>query len=586
MLNALKVRQLFIFKKARCGLLCAGLLLIQGLLMAADFLPPEQAFQFSARMDNAQQIEVRFEVAEDYYLYREKLQFSAVNARLGPPTLPEGLVKFDPNFDKTVEIYRQQLVVVLPVEATGPFTLNVSSQGCSDKGLCYPPMQSSVTLTPTASASEEKPSQVLPKKEGELGQIEASLASGQWLLILPLFLLLGLGLSFTPCVLPMLPILSFIIAGEGVNTSRRRGFVLALAYSFGMALVYTLLGVAAGLLGEGLAATLQSPWVLGGFALLMAAMALSMFDIYQLQMPAALQLSLTRLSERQRAGKLAGVFLMGAISALIVGPCVAAPLAGALVYISQSRNVLVGGGALFAMAMGMSLPLLLLGLSAGTLLPRAGAWMQSVKAFFGVLMLALALWMVASLLPAAVLMLGWGALALGYGLSLLLTKSAGWKLKLFAFVFLLLGGVQLAGLASGGRDPWSPLAHLGKPVAPPTQFKRIKNVAELEQAIAGANGRTVMLDFYADWCVSCIEMEKLTFTDAAVKPELDRMLLLQADVTANNADDKALLKRFGLFGPPGIIFFDGAGHQVEAARVIGFQKPEQFLKSVAKLKSP
>ncbi len=382
----------------------------------------------------------------------------------------------------------------------------------------------------------------------------------------------------------MVPILSFIIAGEGAHTSRRRGFVLALAYSLGMALVYTALGVAAGLLGEGLAAALQSPLILGGFALLMALMALSMFDIYQLQMPAGVQLALTRLSERQRGGKLAGVFVMGAISALIVGPCVAAPLAGALVYISQTRDVLIGGSALFAMAVGMSVPLLVVGLSAGTFLPRAGAWMQAVKVFFGVLMLALALWMVESLLPAWLLMLGWGLLGVAYGAFLLRARTLGWKARAIGIVFAALGSVQLVGVATGGRDPWLPLAHLQGERLPKPEFIRVRSTAELDAAISAAGGRPVMLDFYADWCKSCIEMEKFTFTDPSVRAELDRMLLLQADVTANNADDKALLKRFGLFGPPGIIFFGADGSELSRERVIGFQPPRRFIEHLQRVR--
>ncbi len=595
--------------QALLAILLTAMCLLAGLLSPAsaadDFLPPEQAFRFSASMGDASTITVRFDVADSYYLYRDKLQFAAEGATLGPPQVPKGKVKFDPNFEKNVETFYRQLVVTLPVKATGPFTLKVTSQGCSEKGLCYPPMISEVKLSPplagsspaatTATERQGKPSAGAAEAgnsgatvaaddrgDNEMGRIEAALASGRLLMIVPLFLLLGLGLSFTPCVLPMVPILSFIIAGEGAHTSRSRGFVLALAYSLGMALVYTALGIAAGLVGEGLSAALQSPPILAGFAILMAVMALSMFDVYQLQMPASLQLALTRLSERQRAGKLAGVFVMGAISALIVGPCVAAPLAGALVYISQTRDVFVGGSALFSMAAGMSLPLLLVGLSAGALLPRAGTWMQAVKAFFGVLMLALALWMVAPLIPAWLLMLGWGVLGAGYGASLAFAKAQGWKARVVGIAFMLLGAVQLVGVATGGREPWAPLAHLSGARVEKTPFTRIKSVADLERAIASANGRIVMLDFYADWCVSCIEMEKLTFSDPAVRAELDHMLLLQADVTANDDDDKALLKRFGLFGPPGILFFGASGDEVRAARVIGYQKPAVFLQSLAR----
>ncbi len=556
-----------------------------------DFLPPEQAFRFSARMADTNTIVVTFQIADGYYMYRERLGFTAEGATLGKTDIPRGKIKFDPNFDKDVETFRKQLEISIPVEASGAFTLKVASQGCSDKGLCYAPMESVARLSPqgvtgpaastSAPRSEAQPdlgsNATNAAPDTEMGRIEASLASRSLSVILPLFLLLGIGLSFTPCVLPMVPILSFIIVGEGVQVSRRRAFMLSVAYSLGMALVYTALGIAAGLIGEGLSAALQSPALLTAFALQMAVLSLSMFDIYQLQVPASVQLMLTRLSERQKGGKLIGVFIMGAISALIVGPCVAAPLAGALVYISQTRDVLIGGSALFAMAAGMSVPLLLVGLSAGTLLPRAGHWMQAVKPFFGVLMLALALWMVNSLIPGWVLMLGWGILGVGYGVFLLRSARLGLFAKAIGAVFIVLGLVQWTGLATGSRDPWAPLAGLSGERVARAEFTRVKSTDQLDRAIAAAGGKPVMLDFYADWCVSCIEMEKLTFTDPQVRAVMDQMVLLQADVTANDADDKALLKRYGLFGPPGILFFDPQGQELRAARVIGFQNPQRFL---------
>jgi thiol:disulfide interchange protein DsbD len=319
--------------------------------------------------------------------------------------------------------------------------------------------------------------------------------------------------------------------------------------------------------------------VLGGFAGLMALLSLSMFGLFPLQMPAAIQTRLTQASGKQSGGKLFGVFIMGAISALIVGPCVAAPLAGALVYISQTRDVVVGGSALFAMAAGMSVPLLIIGLSAGSLLPRAGAWMGAVKRFFGVLMLGLALWMVSPVVPGWVTMLGWTALGLGYGAYLLWSKGSGWQAKAAGLLFVILGAVQLVGAATGGRDPLAPLAHLRGGVEK-VEFVRVRSVAELDAALARTNGKPVMLDFYADWCVSCKEMEKLTFTDPRVDAEFDRMVLLQVDVTANNADDKALLRRFRLFGPPGIIFFDAQGREIPSTRVIGYQGADKFLKTL------
>jgi len=376
----------------------------------------------------------------------------------------------------------------------------------------------------------------------------------------------------------MEPILSFIIVGEGAKASRVRGLALSATYSLGMALIYTALGIAAGLIGEGFSATLQNPWVLGAVAVLMVIFSLSMFGVYQLQVPASMQTRLSQVSERQSAGKLVGVFAMGAISALIVGPCVAAPLAGALVYISQTRDVLVGGSALFAMAVGMSVPLLLVGVSAGTLLPRAGAWMEEVKRFFGVLMLALALWIVSPVIPAGLQMFGWAVLGVGYGVYLL-RGGIRWIPKALGLLFALLGFVQLTGMATGGRDAFAPLAHLTG-ANERIEFSRVKSVAELDAALANAGGKTVMLDFYADWCVSCKEMEKLTFTDPRVRAQFDTMVLLQADVTANDADDKALLKRFKLFGPPGIIFFDGQGREIQGGGVIGYQDADKFLRSL------
>ncbi|WP_088709576.1 protein-disulfide reductase DsbD, partial [Noviherbaspirillum denitrificans] len=466
------------------------------------------------------------------------------------------------------------------------FTLRSTGQGCADKGLCYPPMESVAKLSTSGGAASVSMAggaqSAGAAADSEMGRIEASLQSGKLLAILPLFLLLGIGLAFTPCVLPMVPILSSIIVGEGTDVSRGRGFALSVAYSLGMALVYTVLGVAAGLAGEGLAAALQNPWVLGAFAVLMAVLSLSMFGVYQLQVPASIQARLADASGRQSAGKMAGVFAMGAISALIVGPCVAAPLAGALLYISQTRDVLIGGSALFAMAVGMSVPLMLVGVSAGALLPRAGAWMESVKFFFGVLMLGLAIWIVTPVIPGWVPMVGWAVLGIGYGGYLLWkSRKAG---KLAGLVFAVFGLVQLAGAATGGRDPLAPVAHLTGSVHK-TDFKRVKSVAELDAVLAQSAGKTVMLDFYADWCVSCIEMEKLTFSDRRVRDQFANIVLLQADVTANNADDKELLKRFRLFGPPGIIFFDKQGREIQGGRVIGFQNTEKFLNSLSLVSS-
>ncbi|UQV45977.1 protein-disulfide reductase DsbD [Janthinobacterium lividum] len=605
-----------------------------------EFLDPELAFKFSARMQDPSTVAVTYVIADGYYMYHERFKFEAVGAKLGTPVYPAGKVKFDETFQKNVETFRKTLTITIPVEASGVFTLKATGQGCSDKGLCYAPQDATAQLVGGGGGQSKAPGAGLPSKfalpgapavdtaavngpqaqaspgvsvlsipqaditstpepvavapvavsaapaQSEMGKIEAALKGGKLLVIVPLFMLLGLGLAFTPCVLPMVPILSSIIIGDGAKVSRSRGLLLSLTYALGMAIVYTALGVAAGLAGEGLAAQLQNPWVLGFFALLMAGLALSMFGLYELQVPAFLQGKLTSVSNQQSSGRLAGVFVMGAISALIVGPCVAAPLAGALLYISQTRDVVIGGSALFAMAVGMSVPLLLVGVSAGTLLPRAGAWMDAVKRFFGVLQLGVAWWLVSPVLSGAVQMLGWTVLFVGYGMYLLVGKSGAknaWIAKAFGLVFAVLGAMQLVGVASGGRDPLAPLAHLGGGQVHAQPFTRVKTVAQLDAALAQLNGKPALLDFYADWCVSCIEMEKLTFVDPAVREKMGQAVLLQVDVTANDADDKAMLKRFQLFGPPGIIMFNPQGQEIAQSRVIGFQNASTFLTSLRKL---
>ena len=581
----------------RCCITLAYFLLLANGMQAAraqEFLDPEVAFQAKARMITADKLEVTLTAAKGYYLYRERFQFEAIGAQLGEIQIPKGKVKYDATFEKEVEIYYDRLVVLIPVKAKNDFTIKLGLQGCADLGLCYPPMEIQIpiklngvsgnTTSPEPPTNNHIQNKISSGNVDDMSHIAQVLQGGRLLLIVPLFFFLGLGLSFTPCVLPMLPILSFIIVGEGQNLARRRSFALSLSYVLGMALVYTALGVAAGLLGEGLSATLQHPWVLSGFAILMVALSLAMFGVYQLQMPVAIQTKLTRWSEAKRNGKLLGVFLMGAVSALIVGPCVAAPLAGALVYISQSRDVIIGASALFAMALGMGVPLLLIGLSAGSLLPRAGAWMQAIKQFFGVLMLALALWMVSPILPAKIQMAAWMILFVSYSGYLIFFSHGKHYSKLLGIVFFLLGGMQSIGLMTGGKDPLSPLAHLGQHQEP-ISFQRIKTTTELDRILANNQSKIVMLDFYADWCVSCIEMEKLTFVDPKIKAKLDNMLLLQIDVTANNIDDKTMLKRFGLFGPPGIIFFDNQGKEMQGKRVIGYQNAERFLSSLEQLNS-
>jgi thiol:disulfide interchange protein DsbD len=390
---------------------------------------------------------------------------------------------------------------------------------------------------------------------------------------------------------PMVPILSGIIVGRGHKITHMHGFILSLAYVMGMALTYAAVGVAAGLSGTLLSNALQTPWVLGSFAGVFVLLSLSMFGFYELQLPTALQSRLSDTSNKLHGGHLSGVFVMGALSAIIVGPCVAAPLAGALLYIGQTHDAFLGGTALFSMALGMGVPLLLIGASAGTLLPKAGAWMESVKRFFGVLLLAVAIWLISSLIPVSVQMLLWAVLLIISAIYLHALdalpphKASNWhKLwKGIGILALLLGIAYLIGALSGARDILRPLGGVGGAQAGTSsalQFARVKNIADLDARIAQAGGKTVMLDFYADWCVSCKEMERNTFSDAKVQAKLLNTLLLQADVTANSEDDKALLARYQLFGPPAILFYDKQGKEQADFRVTGYQDTAQFLQSL------
>ena len=601
---------------------------------ADDFLEPEKAFQFSASAADAKSVAVDFTIAPGYYLYREQFKFASSGAKLGTPAIPPGKVKFDETFQKNVESYRDHIRIVIPVEEAGAeFRLVVTSQGCADAGLCYPPMQSAAAIGLAGFGGAGTARVEAPGKDGgatstastslstapattsaqDATGVEAVLRGGAFWPIVGAFFIAGLLLSLTPCVLPMLPIISSIIVGDGGRSSssaftpqpagaprpgmsahaaaggvsRRRGFALAASYSFGMAIVYTAFGVAAGLAGEGLAAALQNPWVLGAFALGLVTLSLSMFGVYNLQLPSSIAGRFSAAADKLPAGRVAGVCAMGGVSALIVSPCVAAPLAGALLYLSQTRDVWLGGTALFSLATGMSVPLLLVGASAGALLPRAGAWMDEVKAAFGILLLGVALWTVQPILPGPLALGLWGLLALGTATKLFMRARAtasqpfAWRQTLAALLALV-GVIQLVGAASGASDPLRPLVRFtsrGQATGAALTFRTVRSVDELDAALRTA-GRPVLLDFYADWCVSCKEMERFTFSDPAVQKQLAGVLLLKADVTANNDQDRALLKRFRLFGPPGTIFFDASGQEVRAARLIGYQNSTAFLSTL------
>jgi thiol:disulfide interchange protein DsbD len=574
-----------------------------------DFLPPDKAFGLDVIVRDAHTLQANFNVTPGYYLYRDKITFTAQNGavKVAAVNLPKGEIKHDPNFGDT-EVFHQsfQALVTLdrPGNAATGIMLNAVYQGCSEEGLCYPPITKTLNinlpdatteqLAPPVLSEAPPPSSQAPISEGS--QIARLFKGGNFWLIVSFFFGAGLLLALTPCVFPMIPILSGIIVGRGHKITHMHAFILSLAYVLGMAITYAAAGVAAGFSGNLISNALQTPWVLGSFAAVFVMLSLSMFGFYELQLPTALQSKLSDTSNRLHGGHLGGVFVMGTLSAIIMGPCVAAPLAGALLYIGQTHDAMLGGVALFVMALGMGAPLLLIGTSAGVLLPKAGAWMEAVKQFFGVMLLALAIWIVQPLLPIGVQMLLWAALLIFSAIYLraldaLQHNASGWHkfLKGVGLFALLLGVSYLIGGLSGARDILRPLGNIGRAEAqtPATlQFSRVKDIADLDLRIAQARGKAhgqgplVMFDFYADWCISCKEMERFTFSDDAVKAKLKPVLLLQADVTANSDADKALLKRYGLFGPPGILFFDARGNEVGDFRVTGYQDAAQFLKTL------
>ena len=663
---------------ALIGLLVGILFTVPASASQDTFLDPEKAFILDVQMANTDTVRLRFKIAKGYYMYRERFAFKLDTERLslGEPRFPVGEIKYDPTFDKKMELYFKEAVIFLPISAwpktspPEPFVLTVTGQGCAVAGICYPPMDFVLNIGPSPTGSgyvveyQTQPLSALDQlKQGQWSELLFGgddlrladvLSSTGAIEIVLLFFLLGLLLALTPCVLPMLPILSVLLVGQGQTVSRSRGFILAVGYVLGMSVVYTALGIAAGLSGVGLAAWLQAPWVLATFALLLACLSLAMFDVYTLQMPSSIQTRLMAGNARLLGGRFGAALLMGALSALIVGPCVAAPLAGALLYISQTGDVILGGSALFAMAWGMGVPLLLMGASAGKLMPRAGPWMEGVKKFFGVLLLGTAWWMLTPMLASSVQIFGWAVLTMFSAVLLQtfepLPQASGMRgllRKTLGLLLVVLSVVWLLGIASGGRSLFQPLSHLSvstkNTAVEPTQtvsgaqqllgapslsegsvlgrakgstaaslvgpkigtttkstptattaasltegglpkFQRVYNLTELERMLAQAT-RPVMLDFYADWCVSCKEMEAFTFTDPRVSERMSQMLLLKADVTANNADDRALMKRFRLFGPPGIIFFNAEGQERKDVRVVGFQEASRFAATLGRVLS-
>jgi thiol:disulfide interchange protein DsbD len=575
-----------------------------------ELLEPDQAFIFKAELNGSNSLVTEWIVAEGYYLYKDKIKMAlqdSTGLSLGDPTFPDSTRLDDPQYGD-VEIFRGPLTVTFPIlglsNQPSTLDLNAGYQGCADIGVCYPPIKKQVSFTaeqlkqlssnPTTttepSSTPPTPSNTDVGKVSEQDAIAAKLSSGNTPLTLLSFFGFGLLLAFTPCVFPMIPILSGIIVGEGDKISASRGFMLALAYVLAMAFAYTVVGVLAGLFGSNLQVWFQNPWILGGFAIVFVLLALSMFGFYELQMPSSIQGKLSAISNKQSSGKMMSAAIMGLLSALIVGPCVTAPLIGALIYIGQTGDAVLGGMALFALSMGMGAPLLVLGASAGKLLPKAGPWMDTIKSVFGVLLLGVAIWLLERILPPSATLLLWGILLVVSGIYMgalhHTIQESRWYLlwKGLGVVILLYGSLMIIGAAADTRNTLQPLKGLFATHSTSgthkseLSFQYIKGPKGLKDALAqiSTDGKTAMLDFYADWCISCKEMEANTFSASSVQKALSNTVLLKSDVTANDAQDKALLKQFGLIGPPAILFFDKKGKEKTGYRVVGFVPAEKF----------
>jgi len=574
-----------------------------------EFLSPDQAFRFDAAADGPDHVRLTWAITKGYYLYRDRIKVSSDDAgtTVGTPQFPEGVVKNDEYFGKQV-IYHDSLVVPVPVTHGGGAPLNlklhVTYQGCAEAGLCYPPQNHDVSLQlpggssgpgagaaatgagAAASGASAGTTGTFVSAQDKLAEL---LRTGNLAWVLLVFFGAGLLLAFTPCVLPMVPILSGLIVGQGAKITTSRAFFLSLTYVLGMAITYTVTGALAALAGKQVQAMFQQTWIIVLFSALFVAMALSMFGLYTVQMPSFIQTRLTEVSNRQESGKFGSVAVMGALSALIVTTCVGPALVSVLIVIGQTGDVARGSAALFVMALGMGAPLLVVGSSAGTLLPRAGAWMDAVKRLFGAMMLALAAWMLDRVVPArwslllyaipaiAAAVVLWGFVpprrpgaAGGFRPSLWIARAASLLVALY-------GVALIVGTSRGSDDLLHPLQARAASVDEPP-FISVASVADLQREVASAAAahQGVMLDFYADWCTSCKEMQRFTFTDPQVRDALKSMRLLRADVTANNADDQALLHKFDIFGPPTIAIYDTQGNEHKEFRVVGYMKADQF----------
>jgi len=574
-----------------------------------DFLEPDVAFQLDVYAESPELLRVHWVIAPGYYLYRDKLSIAladGADATLGKIDIPPGETKHD-EFFGDVQIFHDEIVARVPLQrhtrGATDVTLDVGYQGCAEAGICYPPIKkhlpvalaaldAAVPPAAAASGATAVPKAVDTPSQDRYAKVLRESGLG-WIVLF--FFGAGVLLAFTACMYPMIPIISSIIVGQGSNITTGRAFLLSLIYVEAVAVTYAAIGVVSAQLGAGVQAFFQNPWILGLFALVFVLLALSMFGFFNLQLPASLQARLSETSNRMKGGTLAGVAVMGVLSALIVGPCAGPVLIGALIYTSQSGDYLTGALAMFALGNGLGAPLLVIGTSGGKLLPKAGGWMDTVKAVFGVVLLGVAVLMLERILPGPVTLVLWALLLIVPAIYMgaldgLAPGVSGWRRlwKGLGIAMLAYGIILIIGAATGARDPFNPLRNLtaiggstttgGAHTSQQLPFTRIKSVDDFSQALAAsrARGKPVMLDFYADWCTYCIKMEDYTFSDPAVQAALADTTLLQADVTANDTQDLALLNSFDLFAPPAILFFDKDGSEIRGSRLVGYKDAGDF----------
>ena len=561
------------------------------------FLPVDDAFQFSAaKSDNQENVIVNWSIAEGYYLYQEKISVKlnqVETSSFDVPTFSISPEDYNDPYFGLMKIFKKPVQAIFkasqpPLKAED--VIEIAYQGCTE-GFCYPPEVKEikvadlpiVQVTDTEKTSE-KSTALSAQPKAEQDRLAESLFNSKYAVFG--FFLLGLGLAFTPCVLPMLPLLSAIVIGQNQRPNMWRAFALSFVYVQGMALTYTLLGLIVAAIGLPFQVALQHPYVMIGLSIIFVLLALSMFGVFTLQLPSSLQTKLSLLSQQQKAGAFGGVFLMGMIAGLVASPCTSAPLSGALLYVAQSGDLFTGAITLYLLALGMGVPLILITLFGNKILPKSGMWMETVKKLFGFVMLALPVFLISRILPDEWTPRLWAMLGTAFFIwfAFQMPKNGtGW---LFRILFLVAAMISVKPLQAWVWGESSAQSAIENKLVSHVEFKQVKSEAELQQALAENNKSLVMLDLYADWCVACKEFEKETFSDPRVQKNFGDMLLLQVDMTKNSEENRALMTKYKVLGLPTILFFNQDGKEIEGSRVNGFMPPVEFLQWIEKISKP